>query len=132
MENFFTAGLQHIGIPTNDMEATIDFYGRLGFNIDFETTLKEENAAACRVCFFKLGSLCIEAYENHQAAMKTGAIAHISMDTSDVEAAFKSAGDGGFKLLDSAVRSLPFWKNGVKFFNIEGPNKEIIEFCQIL
>ena len=132
MGNFFTTGLQHIGIPTNDMEATMDFYKRLGFCTAFETVLKEENAGACRVCFFKLGSLCIEAYENHQAAMKSGAIAHISLDTSDVGAAFKSANDGGFKLLDSAVQQLPFWKNGVKFFNIEGPNKEVIEFCQIL
>ena len=26
------------------------------------------------------------------------------------------------------VHFLPFWENGVKFFTIEGPNKEKVEF----
>jgi catechol 2,3-dioxygenase-like lactoylglutathione lyase family enzyme len=129
MGNTFTAGVQHIGIPTNDMNATLDFYQRLGFKLAFETTLKEEN---CRVCFFKLDNLCIEAYENHQAVMKSGAVDHIAIDATDINAAFEFAKKGGFKMLDTEIHSLPFWANGVKFFKIEGPNRETIEFCQIL
>ena len=30
------------------------------------------------------------------------------------------------------VHVLPFWENGVKFFTIEGPNKEKVEFGQYL
>ena len=30
------------------------------------------------------------------------------------------------------VHFLPFWENGVKFFTIEGPNKEMVEFSQYL
>ena len=26
-------GLQHIGIPTNDMDKTVDFYQKIGFEI---------------------------------------------------------------------------------------------------
>ena len=37
-----------------------------------------------------------------------------------------------FKMLDRQVNGLPFWENGVKFFTIEGPNKEKIEFCEKL
>ena len=130
MINTFTSGVQHIGIPTNDMNATIDFYQRLGFKIAFETIIKEEN---CRVCFLKLDNLCIEAYENHQAVMKPGAIDHIAIDTTDIAAAFEFAKKGGFKLLDTEIQSIPsFWAKGVKFFKIEGPNRENIEFCQIL
>ena len=29
------------------------------------------------------------------------------------------------------VHFLPFWENGVKFFTIEGPNKEKVEFSQL-
>jgi catechol 2,3-dioxygenase-like lactoylglutathione lyase family enzyme len=123
------SGVQHIGIPTNDMNATIDFYQRLGFKLEYETTLKEEN---CRVCFLKHGNLCIETYENHQAALKSGAIDHIAIDCTDIEAAFEFAKKGGFNMLNTEIQSLPFWTNGVKFFKIEGPNKENIEFCQIL
>jgi len=130
MENKFFAGVQHIGIPTNDMNATMDFYQRLGFTLAFETVIKEEN---CRVCFFKLDNLCIETYENHQAVMRPGAIDHIAIDTTDINAAFEFAKNGGFKMLDTEIKSIPsFWANGVKFFKIEGPNLEIIEFCQIL
>ena len=31
-----------------------------------------------------------------------------------------------------SIHFLPFWENGVKFFTIEGPNKEKIEFSQYL
>ena len=130
MGSFCITGVQHIGIPTNNMNATIDFYQKLGFKIAFETVIKEEN---CRVCFFKLENLCVEAYENRQAVMKTGAIDHIAIDTTDIEAAFANAKSGGFKLLNAEIQSLPaFWEKGVKFFKIEWPNLEIIEFCQIL
>ena len=126
----FITGVQHIGIPTNDMNATVDFYQRLGFKIVFETIVKEEN---CRVCFFKLENLCIEAYENHQAVMKPGAVDHIAIDTNDIDAAFEFAKKGNFKLLNTEIQSIPsFWAKGVKFFKIEGPNKENIEFCQML
>ena len=30
------------------------------------------------------------------------------------------------------VHFLPFWENEVKFFTIEGPNKEKVEFSQYL
>ena len=30
------------------------------------------------------------------------------------------------------VHFLPFWENGVKFFTIEEPNKEKVEFSQYL
>jgi catechol 2,3-dioxygenase-like lactoylglutathione lyase family enzyme len=129
MAKTFMAGVQHIGIPTNDMNATVDFYKRLGFNIAFETVLKDDN---CRVCFLKLDTLVIETYENHQAVLKAGAIDHIAIDTTDIDAAFDFAKKGGFKLLGDHIESLPFWANGVKFFKIEGPNRENIEFCQIL
>jgi len=130
MGSLCATGIQHIGIPTNDMNATVDFYKRLGFTIAFETVLKEEN---CRVCFFKLENLCVEAYENREALMKPGAIDHIAIDTSDIEAAFEFAKEGGFKLLNTEIQCIPsFWANGVKFFKIEGPNLESIEFCQIL
>jgi catechol 2,3-dioxygenase-like lactoylglutathione lyase family enzyme len=108
MGSFCVTGVQHIGMPTNDMNATIDFYHRLGFKTVHETCLKEEN---CRVCFFKLENLCIEAYENHQAPMKSGAIDHIAIDTTDIEAAFEAAKEGKFKLLDTEIQSLPFWEN---------------------
>lgn len=34
---------------------------------------------------------------------------------------------------DTEIQSIPsFWKHGIRYFNIYGPNGETIEFCQIV
>ena len=76
--------------------------------------------------------LTLEIWTGDGAVHKTGAINHISLNTSDADAAFKAAKAEGFKLKDSEVQHLDFWDKGIKFFNIEGPNSETIEFCEIV
>ena len=112
-------GVQHVGVPTNDIETTIKFYEALGFKIAFQTV---NEAANEKVAFLKLGNLVIETYENKAAKMESGAIDHVAIDVKDVEKVHE---------LDE-VHFLPFWENGVKFFTIEGPNKEKVEFSQYL
>ena len=84
----YTTGVQHVGIPTNNIEETIAFYEKLGFEKVFETV---NEAANEKVAFLKHGNT--------------------TKDT---------------------IHFLPFWENGVRFFTIEGPNKEKIEFSQYL
>lgn len=122
-------GVQHIGIPTNDIEKTIEFYTSLGFEIAL-FTLNE--AANEKVAFLRLGNLVIETYENMAAAMKNGAIDHIALDVKNIDELFEEVRTTGYHLLDDEVQSLPFWENGVKFFTIVGPNEEKIEFCERL
>lgn len=122
-------GIQHIGIPTNDIEKTITFYTRLGF----ETVLRTKNEATNGpVAFLRLKNLTIETYESHTAANRAGAVDHIALNVTDIDEAFRAVKEGGYSLLDSQVQFLPFWENGVKFFTIEGPNAEKIEFIQML
>jgi hypothetical protein len=65
--------------------------------------------------------------------MEYGAIDHIAIDVKNIEDLFLVVKEAGtFKMLDQQVNGLPFWENGVKFFTIEGPNKEKIEFCEKL
>jgi len=111
------------------LDKTIAFYKKLGFVSALETVNK---AAGERVAFLQLGDLMIETYENHRAAEKAGAIDHVALATTDIEAAFAAAKEAGMHLLHSSIQSLPFWENGVRFFMVEGPNKERIEFCQKL
>ncbi len=122
-------GLQHIGIPTNDIGATIAFYEKLGFSVALRTVNEEANE---QVAFLQLGNLMIETYENRQAAMTSGAVDHVAIDVKDIEAALEFINKNGLNNLNDTIHYLPFWKNGVKFFKIEGPNKETIEFGQLL
>lgn len=123
----FTTGVQHIGIPTNDIEKTIEFYHTLGFT----TALRTVNGAE-EVAFLQLHNLMIETYQNHQAAMAYGAVDHIAIDVKDIDSLFETVRATGLTMLDNQVNSLPFWEHGVKFFTIEGPNREKIEFCERL
>ena len=60
-DNF--TGLQHIGIPTNDMDKTVEFYKKIGFEVAHET--KDGDV---RVVFLKFRDLILETYENKEAA----------------------------------------------------------------
>lgn len=122
-------GVQHIGIPTNDIENTIEFYQKLGFEIAFQTVNEEANE---KVVFLKLHTLVIETYENKAAVMQSGAIDHIAIDVKDIEKVYAMINQAGLNSTQDTVHFLPFWENGVKFFTIEGPNKEKVEFSQYL
>ena len=125
----FALGLQHVGLPTNDLKATIAFYEGLGF----ETVYQVKNEAAGEdVAFLRLKNLTIEAYENGRAAMRSGAIDHIAIDVVDVDAAYRLAQEQGYQIVSNGVEFLPFWQKGVKFFILLGPNQERVEFNQYL
>nr|WP_294652788.1 VOC family protein [uncultured Blautia sp.] len=121
----YSTGVQHIGIPTNDLDKTVEFYKKLGFEIAFEAV--EE-----KVAFLKLGTLVVETYENHEAKMEHGSIDHVALDVRDIEEIFQYINEAGLNSTQDTIHFLPFWENGVKFFTIEGPNKEKVEFSQYL
>ena len=121
-------GVQHIGIPTADMTATEKFYLSLGFEKVFETLL----GGTQKVCFFSKNNVCFECYESDAAAMKYGAVDNVSLNVTDVEETYRQVLEGGYKVVSSGIEQLPFFANGVRFFTIEGPNKEKIEFNQYL
>lgn len=122
-------GIQHIGIPTNNIDTTITFYETLGFSVVLRTVNEEANE---QVAFLQLGNLMIETYENHQVAMQSGAIDHIAIDVKDIASVLEFVNAKGLNNTNDVIHFIPFWENGVKFFKIEGPNKEMIEFSQIL
>lgn len=123
-------GIQHIGIPTNDLAATKEFYMDLGFELVYETINEKANEP---VAFLQVGDILIETYENKKAAMARGSIDHIAMNVPDIEAAYAVAKERGYQFLESdEIVFLSFWEKGIRYFLIEGPNKEPIEFLQKL
>lgn len=120
----FVTGYEHVGIPTNDMEATIAFYTALGFKIKWET---ENNG---RVVFFEFGDIVIETYEiGGKAVGMRGAIDHIALAVSDIEKTEAEVKKTGYPIVEGPC-FLPFWENGVRYICVKGPNTEIIEFLQ--
>ena len=123
----YATGIQHIGIPTNDIEKTIAFYQKLGFEIAFQTINEE---AKEKVAFLKLGTLVVETYENKVAKLKNGAIDHVAINVKDIEEVYRYIEENQMNTTNDIIHYLPFWEKGVRFFTIEGVNKEKVEFSQ--
>lgn len=116
--------LQHIGIPTNDMDKTVEFYKKIGFEVAHET--KDGDV---RVVFLKLKALVLETYENNAAALCNGAVDHIAFDVVDIEEAYKFITGLQIKIL-TEITFLPFWEKSIKFFIAQDPNLERLEYAQ--
>ncbi|MGI6404472.1 MAG: VOC family protein [Oscillospiraceae bacterium] len=123
----YITGLQHVGLPVQDMEQTLEFYRNLGFEEAFSTLNQ-----GSRVVFMQQKGLVIEMYEQKKTAGIPGAVEHLALGVKDIEKTFELAKAQGWKVLDNAIQFLPFWEHGVKFFTIVGPNGEKIEFSQML
>ncbi len=122
-------GIQHVGIPTNDIQQTILFYEGIGFEKVWQTINKQTNE---KVMFLQLGNLIMEIYESNQTVMSRGAIDHIALDVTDIDSVFEFFKEKGHRLLNEEIQYLPFWEHGIKFFTLSGPNEEKIEFCERL
>ena len=119
-------GLQHLGIPTKDIDKTIAYYQMIGFELVHET-MNGEN----RVAFLKWNDLIIETYESDQVSEVTGVVDHIAMNVLDIDAAYEHIKGLGIKITEE-ITFLPFWDKGIKYFQTEGPNKERLEDTQYL
>lgn len=94
----FCTGIQHIGVPTNNIEETIGFYKQLGFQVALQTKNGDE-----KVAFLQLHNLVIETYENHSAVMQAGAIDHIAIDVKEIDSLFEVVKVQNFCLLDKLL-----------------------------
>lgn len=126
MEGFVT-GLGHIGIPTNDMKESVAFYEKLGFK-----NVHQAQNGDVQVVFLQYESCMLELYENGKAVGKNGAVDHFALDTKNADVLYNKMKEEGYTMLTPGVVKLPFWEKGIQYFIIEGPNKERIEFCEIL
>ncbi len=128
----FTTGLQHIGIPTTLFEQSMKFYQMIGFQSQLEIVLQDTGK---KVAFLEMNGLVLELYEKNkikEADSRSGCIDHLCIDVTDVNLVYEYICKMNCSILDEEIQSLPFWKNGIRFFTIEGPNHEKIEFCQKL
>ena len=87
-------GVAHIGLPTNDLKKTIEFYKSLGFEVILETYNEK---AKEKVAFLQIQNYCIESFENGQAVMADGAYQHVALDVRDIEEMYKNEPYGLYK-----------------------------------
>lgn len=123
----YTTGVQHVGIPTKNMQASKAFYEKLGFQPAYETVYD-----GVAVAFLRLGNLTMEVYESENTAEAVGAIDHVALNVRDIEETYREICALGLNTMNDEIHELPYWEHGVRFFTIKGPNEEKIEFSQYL
>lgn len=123
----YSTGIQHVGLPTAEVQKTIDFYKGLGFTLATRHDIDGRDFA-----FMQLGNLLIEVIPTTEPAMQNGAVDHFCLDVKNIDELYTNLKAAGYTMLDESVNSIAFWENGAKYFFILGPNNEKIEFCEIL
>ena len=128
-------GFQHLGLPVSDMETSTGFYEKLGFSVSSEELL-EDDTGTTAVRFLELEGFCLEIYQpaggKDPARGATGPVDHIALRVNDVDLAFSELKGKGYRIIEEAPVFLPMHRRGVRYFNILGPDREKIEFVQIL
>jgi catechol 2,3-dioxygenase-like lactoylglutathione lyase family enzyme len=131
-------GLQHLGLPVTDLERSKAFYMRLGFTEAMRMDIQPESDVI-RVAMMEHENFTIELYElgleerREIASRSDGHIDHVALNVLDIDQAYADIKSAGIEILeDDAPVYLPFWKNGVKYFTVRGPDGEKVEFNQIL
>ncbi len=122
-------GLGHIGIPARNIDDTVAFYQMIGFQVALDTVNPQNSQ---KVIFLKQKDVMLELYQQEETALVAGAINHIALDVNDLDAVYRYVCEKGLNNTKDTIHRLPFWKNGVRYFTIEGPNGEKIEFSQYL
>jgi catechol 2,3-dioxygenase-like lactoylglutathione lyase family enzyme len=125
----FIRGFHHYGLPTTDMDATIDFYRKLGAEIVFETNVLEEDKP-CRVVHLKVADVYVEAYEREKVAGFPGAIDHFAVGTDDIEGAFYEAKRLGLTFAKEEIGVSDYWPGTGRWFHLIGPSGERFEFAE--
>ena len=123
--------LQHIGIPSSNINQSYHFFHSLGFRKVQQETLPDSDK---KVLFLQCRDVVLEIWEeaNMQSPRAVGAIDHIAFDVSDIQTAYGEALKMELAFVDQGIQFLPFGKEGVRYFSVIGPDNVIVEYNQKL
>ena len=130
-------GWSHLGIPITDLEKSKHFYRQFGFKEIMYTEIPIGDESI-NVSMMEKDQFVIELYQLYGdnlveiSQRKDGHIDHIAFDVIDIDKAYQEIKEAGFEIFEDAPVYLDFWDNGVKYFNIRGPDGEKLEFNEII
>jgi len=122
--------LGHIGLATNDIEATVKWYiDVLGYELigSFDSPKGEP------IRFLRSGEIVYEIFQPIGGADAPGKLDHFSFSSEDIEADYRYCLEQGYTFEEEGIQELPtVWEKGARYFKIMSPSGEPVEFCQIL
>jgi catechol 2,3-dioxygenase-like lactoylglutathione lyase family enzyme len=119
----------HVGINVNDLERSMAFYEKLGF----ERTRIIPSEPGLTIAFMRLGALSIELFAYAEATAAPAredhslGFRHLALRTDDIETTVAELQAAGAVRRDAAIRSLP---NGMRLVFFPDPDGVEIEILQ--
>lgn len=129
-------GFAHLALKALSLEHTEEFYGKLGFCKTGEGYLLAPDGKI-RVAFLEHQGYVLEIIETDKGGSleekkQGGRIDHFALEVSDVREALYQAQKAKLPLLNHVIQELPLMEQGVKYFFVQGPDGERIEFVEIV
>lgn len=129
--------LQHIGVPVTNLQVSLAFYRKLGFEQVTGSPFNHHGKTG-NMAMMKHDQIIMELYQlpgddlEEIRTRKDGHVDHVAFDVSDIDETFSELKKASFQIIEEQPVFLPFWEKGCKYFNILGPDGERLEFNQIL
>ncbi len=121
--------IDHTGIMVKDIETSIAFYQDvLGMQLKDRITHTNGIIELAFLGFQEESETEIELIQGYSSELPAeGKVHHVALLTEDIAAEFTHAKRQGAVFIDEEITTLP---NGYRYFYIEGPDGEWIEFFQ--
>ncbi|WP_426983148.1 glyoxalase GlxA [Bacillus cabrialesii] len=121
--------IDHTGIMVRDINASITFYEEvLGMKLKDRITHSNGVIELAFLGFEDGPETEIELIQGYSSELPVeGKVHHIALLTDDIAAEYAKAERMNAKFIDEEITTLP---NGYRYFYIEGPDGEWIEFFQ--
>lgn len=128
-------GWSHLAIKVRDLAKSVAFYESLGF-VKCADGYLDTTDGRLIIGFVELNGFQIEIIQVAPGMIPElekrgpGHIDHIALDITDIQEAFGACKQEGYKLVTPVIKELSFFEHGIKYFLVEGPDGEVIEFNQ--
>jgi lactoylglutathione lyase len=135
MSNF--KGLGHIGLYTENIEATKSFYiDNLGFRLDYETISEKPGNAWLKIAFINLNGMVIEVLEPSDKALikkgNSGCVDHLTIEVKNLNVIVADLKTKGITFETEEPIRLDKLFNGIQIIFFRGPSGERLELLEFL
>ena len=122
----------HIGIATNDLDATIEWFKNTLGCIEIGSFVVPDGTK-CK--FLKDSQMTYEIFQPITGVPEAvcGKIDHIAYVSENIEADYEFAQKNEYTITTCGISHIPtFWETGIRYIKVAAPTGEQVEFCQRL
>ncbi len=127
-----TSGWSYLSVKSGDLEVSKNFYRQFGFEVVREDVINISGFEEFEVAFMELCGFVIELVKTPQGLKNfdrlPDTVDHFALDVSNIQDLFLSIRKAGLSPLSCMVKELNVGVLGIKYFMIQGPFGELIEF----